>query len=91
MVRLHVETKGASLNTLVVCYYPTSLKLKSLFFKHTKDKRAYKELCMHFGSNTFTVSTSNTLNINSIERTLHYLIGFLISNCAVNEPFLNGM
>lgn len=66
MAHSHVETIGAWLNTFVVCYYPTSLKLKPLSFTHTKDKRACSKLCMCFGSNMFTLSTSNMLNISSI-------------------------
>ena len=89
--RLHVETKGAWLNTLVACYHPTSLKLRPLFFTHAKDKRACNKLCVCFGSNTFTVSTSNMLNIRSFhgypfQRPKPFTCQFIKVCC---DPFLN--
>lgn len=51
---------------LVMCYHPTSLKLKPLFFTHAKDRRVCNKLCVRFGSNMFTVLACNTLNIHSL-------------------------
>ena len=66
LLYMYVKTKGAWLNMLVECYLPPSSMLKPLFFMHAKDKRACNKLCLLFGSNMFTMSTSNTLNISSM-------------------------